>query len=111
MHANRLRDGRRQARDAARDFLAMSDRPFSRATITPESVILNPWRPSLIRGGPGMPTLGALRRRRLILADLRSSTMATCSCRSFRVMRGARGAREAAAGVAGDRWLSTSVAR
>jgi hypothetical protein len=48
----------------------MSDRPFSRAAITPHSVTLNPWRPSLIRGGPGGACLRGLRRRRLVLADL-----------------------------------------
>jgi hypothetical protein len=48
----------------------MTDRPFCRATITPDAVTLNRWRSSLIRGGPGLSTLSALRRRRLVLADL-----------------------------------------
>lgn len=48
----------------------MSDRPFCRATVTPGGVTLNPWRRSLITGGPAISTLGALRRRRLVLADL-----------------------------------------
>jgi hypothetical protein len=48
----------------------MPDRPFCRAAITPYSLTLNPWRPSLIRGGPGIACLHPLQRRRLVLADL-----------------------------------------
>src|SRR5436309_13045107 len=48
----------------------MEDRPFARATITARKITLNPWRPSLIDGGPGGMLIRPLARRGVVLADL-----------------------------------------
>lgn len=44
--------------------------PWSRATIGPDGLTLNPWSPSLIIGGPAVMSLERLAERGIALADL-----------------------------------------
>lgn len=44
--------------------------PWCRATISGDTITLNPWAPALIRGGPAVMTLERLAERGIALADL-----------------------------------------